>query len=61
MEYSNLADLGYKPMSAVRRTEKQRCVWRFYNKEKYVTVVHYMKEPTNENDSSPYSVLFDTQ
>lgn len=64
MEYSNVADRGHKPMSVVRRTgsvAKARVYVKVLQQQKYVTVVRDMKEPANESDSSPCSVLFDTQ
>ena len=65
MECSNVADLGHKPMSVVRRTgsvaKTRVCVKVLQQQQKYVTVVRCMKEPANESDSSPCSVLFDTQ
>ena len=60
-----MADWGHKPMSVVRRTgsvAKARVYVKvLQQQQKYVTVVHDMKEPANESDSSPCSVLFDTQ
>ena len=50
-----MADWGHKPMSVVRRTgsvAKARVYVKvLQQQQKYVTVVHDMKEPANESDS----------